>query len=516
VPRQLLAIVALPDYPETLIPPFLGDAAVHVVRRKIDSLSLNPASSHTMRIRGIISAVIATCVCLCVAGRASAAYTITNIADDSGTFFDFNNPSINADGHVAFRADLDAANVAGIFRSDSGSITTIADNTGPFQAFQFQTPGIDADGNVAFTALRRGEAGGGNGIFIGDGGGTTIFALTPTMAQPQPGDFAGFQSTVMNSEGTPAFVAAFVGGPTEGIRGGVFVGPNRVADDRGPFLSFADSLGRGLDLNNHNVVVFKAELDDNHSGIFVHAAGGIGTVADTMDPPFTGFTFSVPSINDSGEIVFWAEGPPFVSAIYRVPVDQGPQVFVDGSGPYSSFSVSPSINNSGEIVFAAQLDGAALGNGIFTGPDAVGDKVIQIGDPLFGSTFGSGSISNASLNDAGQIAFRYELANGRRGIALATPIPEPTSPDYNGNGVVDAADYVLWRKTPAAFGGDPAGYNLWRTNFGSTAGSGSADQPAGGAPSPSLAAVPEPASILMLLAVSLAALYLRRPAVGPV
>ena len=49
--------------------------------------------------------------------------------------------------------------------------------------------------------------------------------------------------------------------------------------------------------------------------------------------------------------------------------------------------------------------------------------------------------------------------------------------DYNGNGVVDAADYVVWRKTD----GTPAGYNAWRTHFGQTA-----------ATSAAQAAVPEP------------------------
>jgi hypothetical protein len=53
--------------------------------------------------------------------------------------------------------------------------------------------------------------------------------------------------------------------------------------------------------------------------------------------------------------------------------------------------------------------------------------------------------------------------------------------DYNGNGVVDAADYTLWRDTPggsvsAATGADGNGdgmvdaldYSVWKTNFGQT------------------------------------------------
>ena len=45
------------------------------------------------------------------------------------------------------------------------------------------------------------------------------------------------------------------------------------------------------------------------------------------------------------------------------------------------------------------------------------------------------------------------------------------SGDYNSNGVVDAADYVLWRKNPGGFGGTPAGYDAWRAKFGSSAAS---------------------------------------------
>ncbi len=63
--------------------------------------------------------------------------------------------------------------------------------------------------------------------------------------------------------------------------------------------------------------------------------------------------------------------------------------------------------------------------------------------------------------------------------------------DFNQDGAVDAADYVVWRKS----GGSQDGYNAWRTNFGRTAGR--------GAGASTNAAVPEPASlILMILAAS--------------
>jgi hypothetical protein len=68
--------------------------------------------------------------------------------------------------------------------------------------------------------------------------------------------------------------------------------------------------------------------------------------------------------------------------------------------------------------------------------------------------------------------------------------------DYNADGKVDAADYVVWRKDPSAYGGDPAGYNTWRTNFGRPPGAGSA------LTSAAAAAVPEPSSFVLAVAVA--------------
>ncbi len=73
--------------------------------------------------------------------------------------------------------------------------------------------------------------------------------------------------------------------------------------------------------------------------------------------------------------------------------------------------------------------------------------------------------------------------------------------DYNFDGTVDAADYVLWRKND----GTQEGYDTWRANFGQMAGSGSAGD------SPSQAAVPEPALGALLLAAIMAGFVVCRP-----
>jgi hypothetical protein len=79
---------------------------------------------------------------------------------------------------------------------------------------------------------------------------------------------------------------------------------------------------------------------------------------------------------------------------------------------------------------------------------------------------------------------------------------QPLTGDYNRNGVVDAADYVVWRNTlgqtstglPADGNGngmiDAGDYNVWRANSGRSFG--------GAAASATLAAVPEPAAWVMV------------------
>jgi hypothetical protein len=71
--------------------------------------------------------------------------------------------------------------------------------------------------------------------------------------------------------------------------------------------------------------------------------------------------------------------------------------------------------------------------------------------------------------------------------------------DYNNDGKVDAADYVVWRRNTAnsalpnddGLTNQTARFNLWRANFGNIAGSGAAES--------SDAAVPEPSSLGYLL-----------------
>jgi hypothetical protein len=115
------------------------------------------------------------------------------------------------------------------------------------------------------------------------------------------------------------------------------------------------------------------------------------------------------------------------------------------------------------------------------------------------ATPGDGELTNFNLyylgvlTNAGEGLVDLEIEYIR--VVLPTPLGVPG--DYNNNGTVDAADYVLWRDggplaNESASPGvvDQADYGFWRANFGAMAG-GSAGQ---------AAAVPEPAAWLLLMA----------------
>jgi hypothetical protein len=98
---------------------------------------------------------------------------------------------------------------------------------------------------------------------------------------------------------------------------------------------------------------------------------------------------------------------------------------------------------------------------------------------------------------AQNLRFFYGLSDGTFVRGLVEYVAAGLDGDYNGDDAVNAADYVLWRKNPAAFG-NASGYDTWRQNFGSSL------PGAGGG------AVPEPTSITFLVLAGLCALARRR------
>ena len=145
---------------------------------------------------------------------------------------------------------------------------------------------------------------------------------------------------------------------------------------------------------------------------------------------------------------------------------------------------------------AGATDGTASGNWFNVGTRSVGwhEGRIQLGTPNGASTTvsfyidGVDVLDHAILTSSGvnviemNAGFSTTSANFDD-FSLTTPIPG----DFNKDGRVDAADYVVWRKGAAA----PTDYDVWRANFGQPSGS--------GAGASANAAVPEPATVVLLM-----------------
>lgn len=134
---------------------------------------------------------------------------------------------------------------------------------------------------------------------------------------------------------------------------------------------------------------------------------------------------------------------------------------------------------------------AVTGNAVLSGTLSV--DAVDGFTPTAGQTFTvltASSVSAASLTLGGPDASMFNLIKTPTSLVLQA-VGAGVVGDYNNDGNVNAADFVLWRKNPAANGG-AGGYTDWRQNFGS-GGVGSG----GGA-------VPEPTSLLLVLMAGLA------------
>jgi hypothetical protein len=157
----------------------------------------------------------------------------------------------------------------------------------------------------------------------------------------------------------------------------------------------------------------------------------------------------------------------------------------------SIYAPQPIRNMAGDIMFNAVTVSGSTDGETFTPLGFDNDFV-----PVFGpdGDFGSGAAeirtSMIDLMGANASHLSVDIRTPWSWIFLSEIVLDGTGSagltgDYNSDGSVDAADYVLWRKNDGA----PGGYNAWRTNFGRTAGSGLGS---------AAAAMPEPASALLL------------------
>jgi hypothetical protein len=113
-------------------------------------------------------------------------------------------------------------------------------------------------------------------------------------------------------------------------------------------------------------------------------------------------------------------------------------------------------------------------------------------EKLNGSLVSGGDVTEWRISpDSRRVVYRADQDADEVFELYSVDLVDGIAGDFNGDGVVDAADYTVWRDgldgTYAA-----ADYGVWKASFGTGAGGGSA----GAAPLP--AAVPEPRSVLLV------------------
>lgn len=194
------------------------------------------------------------------------------------------------------------------------------------------------------------------------------------------------------------------------------------------------------------------------------------------------------------------------AALYSIDASTGAETFIGPTG--LSFGSWRSLStNSNTLYFANgpklytinRNTGAATLVGNMGGPQ-IGALLEEAGQ-LFGGT-DSPTLRVATLDTTTGLATTGPSLSGSSSPFYAiAPFPLPSAAgDYNHNGVIDAADYPVWRKGLGTLF-TQSDYTVWRSHFGQTTGSGTI---IGGD-----AAVPEPTTLVLLVMLS-AGPFLRR------
>jgi hypothetical protein len=196
-------------------------------------------------------------------------------------------------------------------------------------------------------------------------------------------------------------------------------------------------------------------------------------------------------------------------------------VEIDG---YSIASASSALNSNPTLWTSLQDQPGAAGPDWFESnlSDARVSELKASGMTMFAgnsaTTFDLGGLfKTAGTRD---LVFEYLLPDNSQpnlGVVVyqAAPGPGGVTGDFNNNGTVDAADYVLWRNggplqnDPTA-GVQPEDYGVWRANFGRMAGGAASAAALTGA-----AAVPEPATVVLLAGAVLWLAIARRSRIAP-
>ncbi len=387
-----------------------------------------------LRSLSIISPLVAVWTMACIGGSATAAtFSFSSVRDTKSPEYTrfVGGPSINDEGVVAYLA---VKSGQGRVETTGGSFgldvdfdqdtlsnpTVINGAANPYVAFKF-TPSRP---NVVILLSRL------------------IFYITTN------GAFADFGVPAINDLGAVAFYADLDdGGRGIYVDEGPFGDDYTIANNQGLFKSF----GRDVAIDNAGRVAFTVASGDFEAIFLAADSSGYEVVANTSGPlkSLRGL-----SINERGVVAFSGELDSGGSGVFTSSVGEPVVTIAESDGPpnasgaqFTAFG-KPVINDEGLVAFAA-LE-SFIGYGVYTSGEAGVDKVIRLGDPLFESTVTELEFFRG-LNNQGQVAFRYGLASGVQGIAVATRIPEATAATLAIAGAIGGASLRPRRERRADF-----------------------------------------------------------------
>jgi hypothetical protein len=329
----------------------------------------------------------------------------------------FRTAPINASGQMSFIGNFLSGGRAGDFRGGGGGLMTIArfgalspDGTNQYSITSVNaTPAINDSGLVALrTGFRTAQgAPAGTGVVVSDGSNATIYDRSGTPIPGGTGSFAGNNSNTIafNNVGQVAFLD---GVTASSSYAGLFVGANGATQ-------LIARTGQPLPGSSGITYTSFYDYDFNSSGTFV-LDGVEGNTNDLM-------------IGDASH------------GFTRIVGGNDP--LPDGDGNFPNSFGEPTINNAGQVAFQSLIQFGS-GNfpndtGIFFYDASNGGLQVgaRLGQPLLGSTiktlnFQTGTANRAGgdvlvghsfsgLNNAGQVAFQFSLADGRYGVAVWTP-----------------------------------------------------------------------------------------------
>ena len=388
----------------------------------------------------------------------AADYTFKTIADSSScsTCFIFRHPSINDSGTVVF------SDLRDVFTGTGGALTNI---TAMLDGWVFSEPSINNDGTVAFVY----DA---DVLYTSSGGVLTAIADTSYGSQFTAFDNPDiYHPTIphpsINNYGSIAFWAR--SDVSNNYDSGIFKINNGAVE----FYGYFGFLSYDPDINDSGtVVMFTEPTEPGYSNpkVWVGNNESATEIINKSSFPSEWDLYSIDdaSINNDGIVVFSAI---FNNIVPSQPWDGiytsnggAPNIVVDNTNWFGvdglSFSWvnSPSINDKGTVAFLGNRNNDVLG--IYTGPDPIKDAVIEVGDELAGSIVTNLSIkqnnesTKNAINRYGQITFLADLADGRDGVFVATPITSVTL-DIDEDGQADAlTDGLLVIRYLFGFRGD--------------------------------------------------------------